>query len=331
MEKHNIHFQSPLSLISALTINADTEEFSFRLDLSRSESFPSHRFSCVDDKFHADIRYSTYQVPQNAAHLQLKLGDCLGFGATGTVYSAHISNSLSDLSPPVPQELIVKFARLNHCRSLAREAWIYNCLDENQRLTGTVVPRCYGFFTSKLTESGVDYTTLSSSELPFELPWSIYEFDRDPDRDNILHDDFDDEVVRPQTWNPGHIITKDSSPWNSWTPDPDDPLVAVLLLEKGGQRYTDFDDRDPLVREDVELVCEDLEFAGIAHNDFRMPNLIRAPPATSVCRRHKRVHTWNIIDFNQAWPLDLSVENFPRDTNAVLNSRYRSGYFYGWQ
>ncbi|KAJ3987911.1 hypothetical protein F5890DRAFT_1494747 [Lentinula detonsa] len=326
----NMRPQSSLSFFSTLTVNGNTEHFSFCLDLSRSESFPSHRFSCVDDEFHADTRYSTYQVPHNAAHLQLELGDCLGYGGTGTVYSARVSNPLSDLPPSVPSELVVKFARLNRCRSLAREAWIYNYLDENEKLTGTVVPRCYGLFTSKLTESSVECTTPSSFELPFELPWSIYEYDRDPHRDSILEDDIG-KLVRPRTWKPDHIITKESSPWNSWAPDPDDPLVAVLLLEKGGQMYTMFDDKDPLVQEDVQLICEDLELAGVAHNDFRMPNLIRAPLATSVCPRHNRVHQWNIIDFNQAWPLDLSVENYPRDTDLVLDLDYRSGYFYGWQ
>ena len=110
-------------------------------------------------------------------------------------------------------------------------------------------------------------------------------------------------------------------------PDPEDPLVAVLLLEQGGEMCNQVDDKDSLVngvsakssvvpfliqclyfREDVELVLWDLVHTGVVNDDFRMANIVRAPSTAKFCRHHERVHRWNIIDFDRAWVVDLSRE-----------------------
>ncbi|KAJ3796096.1 hypothetical protein GGU11DRAFT_746476 [Lentinula aff. detonsa] len=293
---------STLSFFSTLTINADTPEFSFRLDLKRSESFPAHCFSCKGYWLHSDERYTAFPVPKDSAHLQLQLGGSLGAGRTSTTaYSAQVSAPLPQLSHPVPSELVVKFAKLNHCRNLAREAWIYNYLDRIPQSSGTIIPRCYGFFTTTLTE-------LPSAKQPYNLPWSSVDGEhakRDDDLcDDVEVDEFLDEI-------PSELITKERSAWNSWVPDLKNPLVAVLILEKGGPMYNEIDDQDPLVKKDIKQIIRDLLLCGVAHSDFRMSNL------------------WNIIDFNRAWVLDLGVECIP-DAIAAVNPGYRQPCFYGW-
>ncbi|KAJ3999216.1 hypothetical protein F5050DRAFT_1565617, partial [Lentinula boryana] len=307
---------------STLTINADTPEFSFRLDLKRSESFPAHRFSCKGYWFHSDKRYTAFPVPKDSAHLQLQLGESLGAGRTGTAYSAQVSAPLPQLSRPVPSELVVKFAKLNHCRNLAREAWIYNYLDRIPQSSGTIIPRCYGFFTTTLTERKL----VPSAKRPYNLPWSPVDGDH-AKRDDDLSDDVEVEEFLDEI--PSELITKERSPWNSWVPDLKKPLVAVLILEKGGPMYNEIDDEDPLVKTDIKQIIRDLSLCGVAHGDFRMSNLVRSPTTTEVCPHHKCVHKWNIIDFDRAWVLDLGVECLP-DAIAAVNPGYRQPGFYGW-
>ncbi|KAH9842372.1 uncharacterized protein C8Q71DRAFT_200692 [Rhodofomes roseus] len=57
-------------------------------------------------------------------------------------------------------DLCIKVARPNRCRSLAREAWIYEQLSEGV-IQGVVTPCCYGFFAVEL----------APEQLPFPL-WS---------------------------------------------------------------------------------------------------------------------------------------------------------------
>ncbi|KIK54439.1 hypothetical protein GYMLUDRAFT_100112 [Collybiopsis luxurians FD-317 M1] len=324
---------STLSFFSTLTItaNIDKEKSLFSLDLSRSEAFPSRRFETHNYLFHPCEAFIAYPVPHDAAHLQLALGECLGEGRTGKVYSAHVLGPLPNLPSPIPSELVVKFAKLNHCRNLAREAWVYNFLDRQTKYepVGTIVPRCYGFFTAKLADCDLDLDLDPLVE--DELPWSIPEWEEYPEQDDTLTDDNEDEIVEPSEWALEEWITKDRSKWNTWEPDPEDPLVAVILLEKGGETYSQIDDKDPLVREDVELALWDLVHAGVVHDDFRMANIVRAPTTAKFCRRHERVHQWCIIDFNRAWVVDLGREQLPSALKLMHSFiGYQEMYFYGW-
>ncbi|KAJ3993844.1 hypothetical protein F5050DRAFT_1714156, partial [Lentinula boryana] len=116
---------------------------------------------------------------------------------------------------------------------------------------------------------------------------------------------------------PSELITKERSAWNSWVPDSKNPLVAVLILEKGGPMYNEIDDEDPLVQKDIKQLIRDLSFCGVAHGDFRMSNLVRSPTTTEVCPYHK------------AWVVDLRVESFPNAISAITPG-YRQPGFYGW-
>ncbi|KIK54441.1 hypothetical protein GYMLUDRAFT_264702 [Collybiopsis luxurians FD-317 M1] len=296
---------SPFSFFSTLTVatNADEKTYPFSLHLSRDESFAPRRFDDRDDNFHPFECFFSFQIPRNAAHLQLELGECLGEGRSGKAFSARVLGPLPDLPASMPSELVVKVARLNHCRNLAREAWVYNFLDRHNERgpVGTVIPRCYGFFTAKLADCDLDSLPSWSLE---DLPWAIAEWEHHPERDDSLEDDcdVDERVLESFKWLPEEFVTKDRSKWNSWKPDFDDPLVAVLLLEKGG----------------------------VAHDDFRMPNLIRAPPTAQFCRRHKRVHQWYIIDFSRVWVLDIGREHFKAALETIAScTDYQSQYFYG--
>ncbi|KAH9913666.1 uncharacterized protein B0H18DRAFT_1126070 [Fomitopsis serialis] len=176
---------------------------------------------------------------------------------------------------------------------------MYDHLTEG-RLQGVIAPRCYVSLT-------ID---LASEHLPFPL-WSNDDYDLDallrrrasddPIRDDTLFDDDTDECANDA---PG---TRELSPWIDWRPDPDEPLLSVLLMAHGGQKYNmNEDDWDTDNRKDVLRVLDDLTSGFIIHNDLRPANIIRALADTKMCR----VHKWNLADF--AW----SIADDPRNENT---------------
>ncbi|KAF5383377.1 hypothetical protein D9757_008423 [Collybiopsis confluens] len=199
-------------------------------------------------------------------------------------------------------------------------------------LNGTAVPHCYGFFTAKLPEcywtssddndvSGYDYLGDNDHSSHPKYPWMFRSYDENRDCDDTLDDD---RQFAPLGEPEGETRRfKDQSRWNKWIPDPNNPLIAALVMDKGGPAYTLEDEQDRDVRWDIELLLQDFQLAGIGRGDFRMSNLVRAPPQTTMCSYHKVVHQWNVIDFNRSWVVDLKREKRVNYAVALLKPMYR--------
>ena len=188
----------------------------------------------------------TASSPVDHTDLSLELGEYIGAGRSAVVYAVNVlaTESKSDSNQPVvimpSPELCIKVARPNRCRTLAREAWIYEQLAEGVH-QGVSVPRCYGFFT----------TELCSDQLPFPL-WSNDDFYRgatwdDIDSDEPTHDDPlpDDDYSAIQA---GQLGPGESSPWIGWLPDATKPLLSVLVMARGGRTYDLEDHNDRSTR-----------------------------------------------------------------------------------
>ncbi|TFY60863.1 hypothetical protein EVJ58_g4879 [Rhodofomes roseus] len=90
---------------------------------------------------------------------------------------------------------------------------------------------------------------------------------------------------------------RELSPWVDWRPNPDAPLLSILVMARGGHKFSVVkDDRDPSNQEDVKQLLDDLSSCYLLHSDLRASNIIRAPRDTEECQLQKRVHRWNIID-----------------------------------
>ena len=207
--------------------------------LSRREAYPARQFDYLADQYVPRPDWAPASLPQRGGHLHLELGERLGRGRSAVVYAARVIPADSDLpsSNPPLQELCIKIARPNRCRTLAREAWVYEQLTEGS-FQGVMTPRCFGLFTASL-----------SSDQPFPL-WSTEDYkyvnasdgaDDDPTRDDTLPDD---KPLQAEHINdpPG---ARELSPWVDWRPNPDAPLLAVLVMSRAGPKYSlDEDDRD---------------------------------------------------------------------------------------
>ena len=212
------------------------------INLSAATAFPARQYDCLQILYRPRTDWCARPPPRNRPHLSLELGECLGSGRTAVVYAARIVEiapvgSASDCPKPTVEdpELCVKIARPNRSRTLAREAWVYDQLKEGP-VQGTCVPRCYGFFSA----------TLSPEELPVGL-WEGEPLEKDdPTRDDTLLDDKPHRVDNPNAL-PG---ARERSQWVDWKPDPDAPLLSVLVTARGGPRYTDEDEWD----EDTQYV-----------------------------------------------------------------------------
>ncbi|KAI0716717.1 hypothetical protein C8Q76DRAFT_856140 [Earliella scabrosa] len=243
--------------------------------------------------------------------LSLELGERLGGGRTGVVYAARLVETpftKEEEGAIFDSELCVKIARPNRSRTLAREAWVYDQLTEGS-FQGASVPRCYGFFTATLS--------------PEQLPVGLWERDPLEDDDPTCDDPLpDDKPPRDQCVDepPG---SREESNWVDWKPNPDAPLLSVLVTARGGARYKDEDDWDEDTKSEIMELLDDVSAAHVLHNDLRPVNIIRAPKNAERCKQHKHVHKWNLVDF--AWSL---VDHFDHDRRRakVIRVRQRVAY-----
>ncbi|KAH9930939.1 uncharacterized protein B0H18DRAFT_119532 [Fomitopsis serialis] len=226
-----------LSMFSVLTLTSPRGLGS--TTLSRHETFPARQLDHGVSKQRNRPDWVAAQVPKNRGHLTLELGERIGSGRSADVYVAKVVTAIlrDDGAPgaesPLSSELCVKVARPNRCRSLAREAWVYEQLAE-RALQGVITPNCYGFFT----------TTLAPEQLPFPL-WSNEDSgvdarprdkeNDDPTRDDSLCDDVTWDRDECTGYPPGG---RELSPWVDWRPDPDSPCVSALVMARGGAKYS---------------------------------------------------------------------------------------------
>ncbi|KAH9928836.1 uncharacterized protein B0H18DRAFT_998951 [Fomitopsis serialis] len=98
--------------------------------LPRQKDFPACQFDANPGMYRTRPDWQPSLSPRNdAGHLSLRLGECIGGGRSAVVYDAEIlttSTSKEGYIPPssptpAEQKLCVKIARPNRCRTLARE------------------------------------------------------------------------------------------------------------------------------------------------------------------------------------------------------------------
>ena len=178
--------------------------------------------------------------PDSGYHIELEIGDLLGWGSSGHVYSVravkmtsgssenpHIKRALDDLP-----NLCIKLSEPNRIRNLAREAWFYEQLD-SEGLHGVVVPRNYGLFTAPCSPPRV--IPWRSEKWRFqEVGYDIFE---DTDGSGLMEFEHLD-------WEPdgtGDIYHDDEygshqkSKWLKYRQRCESPLIAVMLMDRLGE------------------------------------------------------------------------------------------------
>lgn len=219
--------------------------------LSRKESFPSRQHHFVDEEYHQRSDWGAAPLPKETGHLSLQLGERMSFGRSAVVYAAKIirgdEEAQHGASPttasPRDDELCVKIARPNRCRTLAREAWVYERLSD-AKVQGVIAPRYYGFFATTVPSGRKRFPLWNSDDFILETvpPFGQNPDVEDPDRDDPTRDDpLPDDGPLPEETSPG---CRELSPWVDWKPDRKAPLLSVLVLARGGPSYTDEDDTD---------------------------------------------------------------------------------------
>jgi len=298
------------------------------VSLSRRESFPARQYDFDIEEIRNRPDWVAAEVPQNCGQLSLELGERIGGGRSSVVYAAKLVAATSGkhgdprTDDPHIADLCVKVARPNRCRSLAREAWVYEQLPEST-FQGTVTPRCYGFFATELGPEQLPFPLWSSEDYYLDASPRHWKSD-DSTSDDRLYDDRNEDQECTDS-PPG---ARELSPWLDWHPNPKTPLLSVLVMARGGRHFTlAEDDWDQSNHEDIVQMLDDFSLCYIIHVDLRPANIIHAPPNTRLCPVHKCVHKWNIIDF--AW----SVVEDPRDQAkfAIIcdmqRAKWRNRYF----
>ena len=200
--------------------------------LHRRTTFPTYQ---KDMATFGQIRrpdWGAAPIPVEGEHLQLKLGASIGFGRTAVVYEAEV---IGESSLP---KLCVKIARHNRCRTLAREGWVYERLQEGVH-QGVTTPRYYGFFSTEVTADWI--RSFWASEV-FHLPADDWE-SVDISCDGYLPGD-GGRVAPSGGETVAEVCPRDSSEWVDWKPDFAAPLLCVLVMTQGGAQYTMEDDVD---------------------------------------------------------------------------------------
>ncbi|KAH9843533.1 uncharacterized protein C8Q71DRAFT_3090 [Rhodofomes roseus] len=284
----------PAQMFSTLTLMGD--DLPQAITLSRAGDFPACQYHSAHSTYRVRLDWEPSPRPKDGS-LTLKLGKRIGDGRSAVVYAAEVLTTSDEhnvlrhnLLPP-EETLCVKIARPNRCRTLARESWVYDQIYRRGHMQGIIAPHTYGFFTADLSSQQLTFPLWSSQD--FTLEHHPAGSQDDSTRDDRLPDD---EALGVHKHRPGG---KELSSWDSWRPDPDAPLLAVLVMSRGGATYTVKDDADEAMQEDMCAILDDLSDIYLWHTDLRSNNLVRAPCGTKPCEKHGRVHTWNIIDF--AW------------------------------
>ncbi|KAJ8469621.1 hypothetical protein ONZ45_g16835 [Pleurotus djamor] len=166
--------------------------------------------------------WSPRPLPQDDSYLEVTLVDFVAEGRIGVTYTAHVNAAKDgngkDMQNLIGKQVVVKFAKPQFARSLAREAWFYECLEEAQR---TAVAASYGFYTTPLDP------TMNKDMLPWKQIKIEYK-EALPSEDILLDD------AQIGYFNGGRQYYS-ASQWLSWRTT--QGTLAVLVLEKLGERY----------------------------------------------------------------------------------------------
>jgi hypothetical protein len=203
------------------------------VSLKATPSFPAcARDYVIDHQVPVPDSWAAKDISTADGCLELSLLERIAEGRIGVTYSARViaatTESGSGVTSTLPEVVCLKFAKKQHCRSLAREAWFYEQLAEVQ---GISIAHCYGYFSS----------TFSKQEQPLDsiVPWGEIECPYNPD-------DEPTSWTSPSVdWLPDDPANRDfhdkrgfkrDSLWNTWNFAEGDPTITVLVLEKLGER-----------------------------------------------------------------------------------------------
>ena len=216
--------------------------------LNVSPSFPGCRVRVLPRELPPTTKAWVAQpVQQDGSHLDLTLTEPVGEGRRGMTYIALV-NSAKDASGAdllasglVPSELVLKIAKPQFCRSMAREAWFY---EQMRTLQGVAIARCFGFLTATLKGARTGLSTASEDDDSGSLamtavPWDAAKSIEPELRFKKDHWPSDDSLIDDSTsplYTDEHGFKKDS-PWNNWQHSEDLPLLSILVLEKLGESY----------------------------------------------------------------------------------------------
>ncbi|KAK7677863.1 hypothetical protein QCA50_019175 [Cerrena zonata] len=193
---------------------------------------------------------------------------------------------------------------------------MYEHLRAQDGYQGVVVPRCYGFFTVPLRDCsnklGEPLHRASHVRPWYEADIKLHSKDDKKPRggDHLpSRDHLDDDTYSIRCAVDDYLGSKEKSSWNTWSHDPEAPLVAFLLMERLGKpvskAYSD------AAQADLDSVMQDMVETGILQLDLRWNNILSAreddDDSYSVCPRHNVKHVWRLIDFDRALRVELPL------------------------
>lgn len=203
-----------------------------------SMSFPACRHTKTGKPLPPTVKtWASQPVVSDDSQLVISLDKLIGEGRIGMAYTARVEAATdasgADISSSLPSEVCIKVAKPTFARSLAREAWFYEQLGERQ---GTSTARCYGFFTTCLSEckdTQGNATTCNSAE-----PWLASKFPPSKVKmfDCMTSEDWLEDDVRMHEYTDEQGVKTDSV-WSTWRPSADKTLLAIFVLEKLGEQY----------------------------------------------------------------------------------------------
>ncbi|KAH6903227.1 hypothetical protein BKA70DRAFT_1514958 [Coprinopsis sp. MPI-PUGE-AT-0042] len=273
------------------------------LVLKPSASFPAAPYRVEDKGKPLPPSWDAKDISSAEGHLELRLLERLAEGRIGTVYSAAVVAATRggiDITSTLPPKLCLKFAKKQFCRSLARDAWFYEQL---QDLQGAAIAHSYGFYTSTLKEQESKH--LGAFESIFLLGRIIAEWS--PSLDWLP----DDEKHDP----PRYIDIsgfKSRSSWNEWNWDRENPVIAVHVMELLGipcAKIWEQGEKRPDLHQEISHVADDLSKAGAWHSDITAFNILQSEDGgngdvqvtvSRLCPNHRVIHKWRVVDFDRS-------------------------------
>ena len=207
------------------------------VSLKAVPTFPACAYDYIENPHPVPDSWAARGVSTAQGTLEVSLLARILEGRMGVTYSTHVISATAsdgtDITNTFPESVCLKFAKPQHCRSLAREAWFYEQLADCQ---GISIAHCHGFFSSTFSEQTDTPNSL--------LPWCDLEYPSEPDDEDganlpwtpvVSADWLPDDRPCDEYWDTRNF--KRDSPWNTWNfSSQESPTISVLVLELLGER-----------------------------------------------------------------------------------------------
>ncbi|KAF7791799.1 hypothetical protein EIP86_002823 [Pleurotus ostreatoroseus] len=222
--------------------------------------------------------------PPGNLHVQLRLGDCIGYGRGSKVYDVEVIREESQLGDYVLPSLVAKIARKECDINLEHEGY---CYEELHDLQGRIIPRCIGLFQGTLPPLH------HANPLPQELHeeankwWKLQErrvVSAFPRKLSIL------------------LVEK----LGEYLPEPvqitDELRYGLLCLSHDYICSRAFVLRSGHVRKDIWNMYKELSKRGISHGDYEWRHIRRVLPQSpaSTAQDGNAGYQWRIFDLDSA-------------------------------